>query len=153
MHFKLRIIKYSALSSNLILQLYIKQPNYTNFSKKNKLINFCGHITEKYFNILAHQFFCFYSRFFGTNINKAQMTKRSSRVFLSEGAKMSMRSSHLSIQMTRCTILCNSVVLKLFASAAHFGTFPNFAAHLDQSADLFWSAPSFPRFPLPDALY
>ena len=45
------------------------------------------------------------------------------------------------------------VVLKLFAPAAHFATFPNFAAHLDQSADLFWFAPSFPRFPLPDALY
>ena len=45
-----------------------------------------------------------------------------------------------------------AVVLKLFAPAAHFATFPNFAAHLDQSADLFWSALSFPRFPLPDAL-
>ena len=44
------------------------------------------------------------------------------------------------------------VVLKLFAPAAHFATFPNFAAHLDQSADFFWSALSFPRFPLPDAL-
>ena len=30
-----------------------------------------------------------------------------------------------------------TVVLKLFAPAAHFTTFPNFAAHLDQSADLF----------------
>ena len=46
-----------------------------------------------------------------------------------------------------------SVVLKLFAPAAHFATFPNFAAHLDQSADLFWCALSFPRFALPDALY
>ena len=45
-----------------------------------------------------------------------------------------------------------AVVLKLFAPAAHFVTFPNFAAHLDQSADLFWSALSFPRFPLSDAL-
>ena len=45
-----------------------------------------------------------------------------------------------------------AVVLKLFAPAAHFATFPNFVAHLDQSADLFWSALSFLRFPLPDAL-
>ena len=45
-----------------------------------------------------------------------------------------------------------AVVLKLFAPAAHFATFPNFAAHLDQSADLFWSALNFPLFPLPDAL-
>ena len=45
-----------------------------------------------------------------------------------------------------------TVVLKLFALAAHFATFPNFAAHLHQSADLFWSALSFSRFPLPDAL-
>ena len=40
--------------------------------------------------------------------------------------------------------LLKSVVLKLFAPAAHFATFPNFAAHLDQSGDLFWSALSFP---------
>ena len=46
-------------------------------------------------------------------------------------------------------LLLRSVVLKLFAPAAHFATFPNFAAHLDHSADLFWSALSFP---LPDAL-
>ena len=45
------------------------------------------------------------------------------------------------------------VVLRLFAAAANFATFSNFAAHLDQSADLFWSALSFPRFPLPNALY
>ena len=32
---------------------------------------------------------------------------------------------------------CRPVVLKLFAPAAHFATFPNFAAHLDQSAVLF----------------
>ena len=46
-----------------------------------------------------------------------------------------------------------SVVLKLFVPAVHLATFPNFAAHSDQSADLFWSAPSFPRFPLPDTIY
>ena len=40
---------------------------------------FCGQIAEQYFNILADQFFCFYSRFFRTNIKKAQMIKRSSR--------------------------------------------------------------------------
>ena len=47
---------------------------------------------------------------------------------------------------------CRPVVLKLFAPAAHFATFPNFAAALDQSADLFWSVQSFLVFPLPDAL-
>ena len=46
----------------------------------------------------------------------------------------------------------NPVVLKLFAPAAHFVTFPNFAVHLYQTADLFCSALSFPRFLLPDAL-
>ena len=50
------------------------------------------------------------------------------------------------------TCSSRSVVLKLFAPAAHFATFPNFAAHLDQSADLFWSVQSFLVFPLPDAL-
>ena len=45
------------------------------------------------------------------------------------------------------------VALKLFALAAHFATFPNFATHLDQSADLFWFALSFPNFSLPDALW
>ena len=39
-----------------------------------------------------------------------------------------------------------TVVLKLFAPTAHFAIFPNFMAHLGQSADLFWSALSFTRF-------
>ena len=55
----------------------------------------------------------------------------------------------MSMQELRYT----AVVLKLFAATANFSTFPNFAAHLDQSADLFLSALSFPHFPLPDALY
>ena len=42
-------------------------------------------------------FFCFYSRFFRTNINKVQTTKSSSLAFLREEAKMSKRSSHLSL--------------------------------------------------------
>ena len=57
-------------------------------------------------------------------------------------------SSNLSKRViTSCS---KTVVLKLFV--AHFATFPNFAAHLDQSVDLFWSALSFQLFPLPDAL-
>ena len=46
-----------------------------------------------------------------------------------------------------------AVVLKFFALVAHFAIFPNFVAHLDPSADLFWSALSFPLFPLPDAVW
>ena len=49
-------------------------------------------------------------------------------------------------------LLFRTVVRKLFAPAAHFATFPKFAVHLYQSANLFCSALSFPRFPLPDAL-
>ena len=42
-------------------------------------------------------FFCFYSRFFRTNINKVQTTKSSSLAFSREEAKISKRSSHLSL--------------------------------------------------------
>ena len=56
MHFKLLIIKYFALSYHLILQLYIKQHNYTNFSQKTNSPTFCGQITKQYFNISADQF-------------------------------------------------------------------------------------------------
>ena len=57
-----------------------------------------------------------------------------------------------SAQKIQQVSLSNAVILKLFASAAHFATFPNFAAHLDQSADLFCSCTEFSIFFLPDAL-
>ena len=95
MQFKLQIIKYSVLSY---------RPNFTLHKKTTKLYKIFIQTNSPIFaaklqnNILIFQrtgFFCFYSRVFRININKAQMTKGSSRVFSREEAKISKRSSYL----------------------------------------------------------
>ena len=105
MQFKLQIIKYSVLSY---------RPNFTLHKKTTKLYKIFIQTNSPIFaaklqnNILIFQqtgFFCFYTRVFRININKAQMTKGSSRVFSREEAKISKRSSHLSTQMTLRTII------------------------------------------------
>ena len=97
MHFKLRIIKHSALGYILTLQFYKKTQFHKIFIKKISL-TFCDQITEQHFNISADQFFfVFFLRFFRIGFKKAQMTKRSSHALLREEAQITKRSSHLSI--------------------------------------------------------
>ena len=107
-----------------------------------------GKVNIQSCNIILKKTKLFYNYQFG--FRKNHLTRHATSLLIENIAETFENKEHVLIIVF--LDLSKAVVLKLFAPAAHFATFPNFAAHLDQSADLCWSALSFPRFPLPDAL-